>query len=74
MNIREQMEVQNKKNNEFFSIPFYPFNHYFLPRKILIEKEKKKEMKKKKKNADRAEIKLIKLNTSHIWYDVKILP
>ena len=49
MNIREQMEVQNKKNNEFFSIPFYPFNHYFLPRKILIEKEKKKINEKKKK-------------------------
>ena len=27
--------------------------------------------KKKKKNADRAET---KLNTSHIWYNVKILP
>ena len=49
MNIREQMEVQNKKNNDFFSIPFDLFNHYFLPRKMLIEKEKKKEMKKKKK-------------------------
>ena len=52
MKIREQMDVENKKNNDFFSIPFYHFNHYFLPRKILIEKEKKKEMKKKKKRKE----------------------
>ena len=70
MKIREQMDVENKKNNDFFSIPFYHFNHYFLPRKILIEKEKKKR-NEKKKNADRAET---KLNTSHILYNVKILP
>ena len=46
MNVREQLEVENKKNNDFLSLPCYPVNRYCLSRKIPIEKEKKEERKK----------------------------
>ena len=41
MNVRERVEVENKKNNDSFSLPCFSA--------ILIEKEEKKERKKEKK-------------------------
>ena len=41
MNVRERVEVENKKNNDSFPLPCFPA--------ILIEKEEKKERKKEKK-------------------------
>ena len=41
MNVRERVEVENKKNNDSFPLACFPA--------ILIEKEEKKERKKEKK-------------------------
>ena len=43
MNVRERVEVENKKNNVPFSLPFYPMNRQCLSRKLSIEKERKEE-------------------------------
>ena len=50
-------EVENKKNSDSLSLPCYPVNRSCLPRKILIEKEKKTK-ERKKKNRDKTQTKL----------------
>ena len=70
MNIRLQLEMENKKNNDSISRPSYLMNRSCLSRKTPIEKEKKEE-RKKEKNTDRTQT---KLNAPHVMYNVKILP
>ena len=41
--------MENKKNNDSFSVLCYPVNRQCQPRKIQTEKEKKTERKKEKK-------------------------
>ena len=68
MNVRKQVEVENKKNNDFLSRLSYLMNLQCLSRKIPIKKEKKKK-ERKKKNTDR---KQTKLNAPHVMSSVKI--
>ena len=55
MDVRDRLEVENKKNKDFLSITFNLLNRYSLSRKILIEKDKKKG--KKQKHTDRKQAK-----------------
>ena len=66
MNIREQMEVENKKDNDPLCVLCYAVNRVSLLRKLLIGK--KNPRKKEKENAERAQ-----LNAPHVKYTVKIL-
>ena len=56
MDVRDRLEVENKKNKDFLSITFNLLNGYSLSRKILIEKDKK--IGKKQKHTDRKQTKL----------------
>ena len=54
MNVRERVEVENKKNSDLFSShPCYPVNPQCLPRKILVKKGEEKKKKKKEKKRER---------------------
>ena len=48
MNVRERVEVENKKNIDSLSLGCYHVNCLCLSRKILIEKEMKKKKERKK--------------------------
>ena len=67
MNVRQQVEVKNKKNNDFLSLPCNPTESLVS----IKENTEKKEKKERKKNTDRTQI---KLNAPHVMYNVKILP
>ena len=60
MNLCEPVEVENKKNNDSFSLPCCPVNLQCLSQKLPIGKAKNEERKreKKKENTDRTQTKL----------------
>ena len=49
MNIRDPVEVENKKNKNSLSVSCYPVNRLCLSRKIQTEKENKDERKEEEK-------------------------
>ena len=65
MTIREQMEVENKKNNDPLSVLCYAVNRVSVKE---ITNRKKTPRKKEKENTERAQ-----LNAPHVRYTVKIL-
>ena len=71
MNIRKQVEVESKKNNDSLDVLAILWNVSVCQEKISIEKEKKKKKEIKKKNTGRIQT---KLKAPHVRYNVKILP
>ena len=49
MNVRKRVKVDNKKNNDFLSVPCYALNLQCLSKKISIEEKKKKKERKEQK-------------------------
>ena len=66
MNIREQMEVENKKNNDPLSVLCYAVNRVSV--KEITNRKKNPKKEREKENTERA-----LLNASHVRYTVKIL-
>ena len=64
MNIREQMEVENKKNND----PLCSLLFCESSVKEITNRKKKPKKEREKENTERA-----LLNASHVRYTVKIL-
>ena len=71
MNVHERVEVENKKNKDFLSLPCNSVNYQCLSKKKYRQKKNNNKEERKKKNTDRTQT---KLNAPHIKYNVKILP
>ena len=73
MNVRERVEVENKKNNGSLSLPYYLWIVSVCQGKYRQKKKKKKKERKKKKEKDAGSAQT-KLNPSHVRYNIKTLP
>ena len=61
------MEIENKKNNDSLSLPFYAMNRQYLSRKLPIEKAKKKKERKK------IRIRFFCIRTRSFWLSLGVL-